>query len=230
MVICNDLMEEITNMLSEFVTENKKTQIEKVLDERTRHLSVVLEDIYQPQNASAIVRTCDCFGIQDLHIIEKENQYSINPKVVMGASKWVDLYSYCIPDINNTISCVTNLKQKGYRIVATTPDANCKPINELNLNEKVALVFGTEQTGVSNELLQMADEKVTIPMYGFTESFNISVSAAVSLYTITEKLRQSSICWKLSKEEKNELRLDWYKKIVKRSDLIIEEYIQQKAK
>lgn len=223
-------MEEITHMLSEFVTDNKKTQIEKVLEERTRHLTVVLEDIYQPHNASAIVRTCDCFGIQDLHIIENENRYSINPKVVMGASKWVDLYNYCIPDINNTISCVTNLKQKGYRIVATTPDENCISINELSLNEKVALVFGTEQTGVSNEVLEMADEKVTIPMHGFTESFNISVSAAVSLYAITEKLRQSSICWKLSEKERGLLKLEWYKKIVKRSDLIIEEHLKQQAK
>ncbi|MDH5474128.1 MAG: RNA methyltransferase [Cyclobacteriaceae bacterium] len=221
-------MEEIIDMLSEFVTENKKSQIDRVLRNRTRHVTVVLEDIYQSHNASAVVRTCDCFGIQDLHIIENENRYNINPKVVMGATKWVDMFNYCIPTVNNTISCITNLKQKGYKVVVTTPDKNSIPIDELNLNEKVALVFGTEQTGVSKDVLDMADEKVSIPMYGFTESLNISVSAAICLSTITKNLQKSTIQWKLSKEEHSQLKLEWYKKNVKRAESIIENYLIRK--
>ena len=215
-------MKDILNLLSEFVTVHKKEQISKVLNERTRHVTVVLEDIFQPHNASAIVRTCDCFGIQELHIIENKNKYIVNPKVVMGASKWVDIYNYCIPEVNNTKSCLTNLKEKGYRIIATSPDPNCHSIDELNLSDKIALVFG-----ISKDVIDMTDDLITIPMYGFTESFNISVSAALCLQTITQQLRKSDVNWNLTLEEKETIQLEWYKKIVNRSEIIIENYQQQ---
>ena len=217
-------MTELLEVLEKFVTPNKKEHIERVLKKRTRHLTVILEDIFQPHNASAVVRTCDCFGIQDLHIIENENRYNINPKVVMGASKWVDMYNYCIPEVNNTVSCLTNLKQKGYKIVATSPDADCLSIDELPLDEPIALVFGTELTGISDEVVKMTDEKITIPMYGFTESLNISVSAAIILHQLTNRLHKSDVNWQLTDEEKNEIRFDWYKKSVNRSEVIIESY------
>lgn len=222
-------MKEIIEQLSAFVTENKKHQIGKVLGERTKYLTVVLEDIYQSHNASAVVRTCECFGIQDLHIIENLNRYDINPKVVMGATKWVDMYHYCLPEINNSVSCITNLKQNGYRILVTSPDENAKSIDEFDLEGKMALVFGTEQLGVSDDIMKLADEKITIPMYGFTESLNISVSAALVLNTIKNRLRSSNIDWRLSEMDKETIKLEWYKKLVKGSDIIIQNYNQNKA-
>jgi len=222
-------MKEIIDLLSAFVTDNKKRQIEKVLEERTKYLTVVLEDIYQSHNASAVVRTCECFGVQDLHIIENLNRYDINPKVVMGATKWVDMYHYCLPDINNSVSCITNLKQKGYRILVTSPDENAQSIDEFNLEGKMAIVFGTEQLGVSDDIMNMADEKVTIPMYGFTESLNISVSAALALNTIKNRLKSSDIDWRLSDVELETIKLEWYKKLVKGSDIIIQNYNKNKA-
>lgn len=217
---------DILKLLGEYVTDNKKLQIEKVLDERTNHITVVLEDVYHSQNASAVVRTCDGFGLQNLHIVENKYAYKINPNVVRGASKWIDISLYNKLNNSTSVTCLKELKKKGYKIVATSLDPDCLSINDLDVDEKIALVFGTELTGVRNETMEMADEKVTIPMYGFTESFNISVSAAICLNVLVGKLKHSEVNWRLSDNEKQAIRLEWHKKIVKRSDLHIKNYLQ----
>ena len=221
------LQNQLLEFFAEYVTDHKKELIEQVLSHRTRHLTVVLEDIYESQNASAVLRTCDCFGIQDLHIIENKNTYTLNPQVVQGASKWVDLIPYNSTKVNNSIRCVNSLKSNGYKIYATSPDSSGKSINEVNISDKVALFFGTEYDGLTQEVIDKADELVQIPMYGFTESFNLSVSAAVCLNILTSKLFTSEVSWQLSEEEKKTMRLDWYKKIVERSALMEQEFIKR---
>jgi len=214
--------------LSSVITEERFSQIQNVLQNRTRYLTVVLEDIYQSQNASAVLRTCDCFGIQDVHIIENKNEYNINPDVVQGASKWLDLNHYNKKE-NNTLDAIKKLKADGYRIVATTPHTNDVNLEKFNISAgKTALVFGTELTGISETVRENADEFLKIPMYGFTESFNISVSAAIILHHLIFKLNETDIDWKLSPEEAEDTLLKWLRITVKKSELLEKRYYRDK--
>lgn len=212
------------DFLREYVQEDRIELFNTILDERTRYVTVILEDIYQPQNASAVIRSCDCFGIQDAHIIENENEYQINPLVVHGASNWIEFIKYNQKK-NNTLDCINKLKAQGYRIVATSPHANETNLPNLDITKgKIALVFGSEGPGISDIVKENADEFVKIPMYGFTESFNISVSAAICLSSISTKLRKSDINYHLSKEERDVLITKWMRQTVLDGDKMEREF------
>lgn len=207
--------QDLINFLETVMKEDRIKLIDKNVNERTRYVTVVLENIFQPQNASAVMRSCDCFGIQDLHVIENSNEYELNPDVVMGSSKWVDLKRYNSKD-ENTLDTIRSLKRKGYRIVATTPHTNDILLPDFDLTKgKSAFFFGTELTGLSDVVMENADEFVKIPMYGFTESFNISVSASLVLSHLTSTLRRSDVDWELTDEEKLDLKLEWCKRSVR---------------
>ncbi|WP_321281118.1 RNA methyltransferase [Marinifilum fragile] len=222
-----DLLVRSIQFLEEFATEKRKNLINENVDNRTRYITVALENIFQPQNASAVIRSCDCFGIQDLHVIENSNEYTINPDVVMGASKWVDLYRYN-KNKDNTLDTIKSLKEKGYRIVATTPHTKDVLLPDFDLSKgKSVFFFGTELTGLSDVVMDHADEFVKIPMYGFTESFNISVSAALVLNHLATEVRRTKVNWQLSEQEKLELKLDWLKKSVRRGDKLLEEQFRR---
>jgi tRNA (guanosine-2'-O-)-methyltransferase len=215
------------NHLSQFVSDHKKNFIEKVLEQRTRYLTVVLEDIYQSQNASAAVRTCECMGLQDIHIVENTTQYYLNIRVLKGADKWMNFERYQEKGINNTKTCFDKLKSEGYKILVAAPADDGISIHDVNVEEsKIAIVFGNELNGASQYAVDHADQKVKIPMYGFTESLNISVSVAICLNTILPKLKQSHKPISLTEQEKEALRLIWYRKIVKRSDIIEREFLR----
>jgi tRNA (guanosine-2'-O-)-methyltransferase len=217
----------VVNHFAQFISEHKKEFLERVLEQRTRYITVVLEDIFQSQNASAVVRTCECMGLQEVHVVESKSAYSVNKKVIKGANKWIDLIRYKSKASNNTEECFRNLKEKGYRILVTEPDANGSSIDEISVSDQpLAIVMGNELDGASNYALKHADIKVKIPMYGFTESLNISVSAAICLNTLIPKLRQSSVAWQLTSAEKEFLRLQWYRKIVRRSEIIEKEFLR----
>ncbi len=220
------IKKEILTFLSSYLTDNRKQLFDKIIQYRTRYITVVLEDIYQPHNASAVLRSADLTGIQDIHIIENRNRYEVNPEVAMGSSKWLNLVKYN-KSKENTLEAYDVLRKQGYRIVATTPHAEDKNLDEISLDGKIALVFGTELKGLSETAIQNADEYLRIPMYGFTESYNISVSAALTLFTLTEKLRKSDISWQLSKDEKLDILLEWTRRSIKRSELIEKEFLQR---
>ena len=218
----------IIEYLKDFITENKWDLFNQNIKNRTNYLTVVLEDIFQPQNASAVLRTCDCFGIQDVHIIENRNEYTINPDVALGASKWLNLYKYNNRE-NNTLSTIKHLKEKGYRIVATTPHTDDIDLEAFDLQKgKSALFFGSELPGLSQIVLDNADEFLKIPMFGFTESFNISVSAAIILHHLSFKLKKTDINWQLSKTESEEVLLNWLRKAIKNSEVAEKEYYKRK--
>jgi tRNA (guanosine-2'-O-)-methyltransferase len=203
----------------EIITPNKREMFDRIAADRTKHLTVVMENIYQEHNASAVLRSCDCFGLQDLHVIEKDNTYKIQRDIALGAGRWVDMYNYDDSE-NVTKDCLNNLKSKGYKIVATTPHTDSQTIYDLDLTQPIALVFGTERRGISEEVVEMADEFVKIPMYGFTESFNISVSVAIVLNTLRQRLEQSDLNWKLSEEQQMLLKINWCSKILNGGDLL----------
>lgn len=220
-------IEELTNYLSGFVSDRRKQRLTEVLAERTRHMAVVLEDVYQAHNASAVLRSCDCFGVQDVHFIENRNKFKISEDVSMGSTQWLSITKYNAEE-NNTINCLQQLKNKGYRIVATTPHKNDCTIAELDVTKPFALVFGTEIDGISQEVFDVADEFVKIPMYGFTESFNISVSAALCMYELTTRIREQNISYHLSETEKQEIYVEWLKASISKSDLIVKEFYNKK--
>jgi tRNA (guanosine-2'-O-)-methyltransferase len=211
----------ILEELSGFITQRRRERFDRVLDFRTRYITVVLEDIYQSQNASAVLRTCECFGIQDIHIIENRNTYNINPDVVLGATKWLNLKKYNRLDYN-TNEAIKELRDQDYRIIATTLNEKAVPLNNFNLHTgRCALFFGTELSGLTDQVLDQADEFLKIPIYGFTESFNISVSAAIILNQLTMGLHQSDLSWRLSESEREEQLVDWLKKSIRGGDKII---------
>jgi len=222
--------QEIIAYLSNFITDRRQQCIDKVIEDRTRYISIALEDIYQSQNASAVLRTCECFGIQDVHIIENRNEYSLNPDVVIGATKWLDLHRYNEEEYNTT-GCMDRLKKEGYRIVATLPDENSTRLEDFDIGEgKTAIFFGNEHSGLTQEMIKQADEYLYIPIHGFTESFNISVSAAIILHYLTDSLRKSDLSWKLSAGERDELKLQWLMKDVKQSELLVRKFLSERGR
>ncbi len=212
--------------LSQFVTEARMRRFTEVVGRRTRYLTIVLEDIFQPHNTSAVLRSCDCFGVQDVHIIENRNHYRVNPDVALGASNWLTLHRYNHPE-DNTIACLEKLKRQGYRLVATTPHENEHTPEDLPLDQKTALLFGTELHGLSGVALEMADEYVRIPMTGFTESLNISVSAATLLYVLTRRLHLSTIPWELSEPDQDEVLLSFLTNSIPEGEKILREYLRK---
>ncbi len=211
---------------SGFVSSSRKELMHQVLSDRTRQITVVLEDIYQSQNASAVVRTCDCFGVQDLYIIENHHEFKVNPRVVHGASKWIDIYRFNELE-NNTVECLSKLKEEGYMIVGTTPLRTAMSIHDIDPLRKPAIIFGTEAKGLSETALDFCDELVTYPMYGFTESLNISVSVSLCLGALIPKLRNSSADWHLTENEKDQLRLSWYRQSVNRYEVLEREFLKK---
>lgn len=202
--------------LETFLTQKRLSRFKTVLNERTNFFTVATEDVYQLHNTSAVIRSCDVFGIQQVNIVEEQNSKRIDREIAMGAQKWVDLNRY-----HTTKECLKDLKQKGYQIVATTPHTNDCELYDFDVTKKSCFFFGRETEGLSQEVLNEADAYLKIPMVGFTESLNISVSAAIILQHVTSKLKKTTIEWQLTENEKLEKRLDWCKKTIKSYDEII---------
>jgi tRNA (guanosine-2'-O-)-methyltransferase len=213
----------LTQYLEGFVSERRKARLKEVLDERTNHLTIVLEDVYQSHNFSAVLRSADIFGIQSINFIENRNKYKISEDVSMGSTQWLTLNRFQKHE-NNTKACLTDLKSKGYKIVATSLHKNSVSLQELNITQPIALVFGTELTGITQDVEDMADEFVKLPMYGFTESFNISVCAALCMYELSTRIRKELPDFRLSENEKTDIYPEWLKASIRKHDLIIKEF------
>ena len=214
---------QLLNYLDGFITEARKKRFIEVLAERTKLLTVAIEDVYQMHNTSAVVRSCDIFGIQEAHIIESRYGKRLDKDIAMGSEKWVDIIRY-----RNTKECIAALRNQGYAIIATTPHNDSCLLDDFKIAGKTALFFGTERNGLSAEVFAAADGFLKIPMAGFTESLNISVSAAIILHTLTSKLKRETDDWQLSAEEKLVKQIDWTKKSIRSIDAILARYEQQK--
>ena len=213
--------QELLTYLEGFLTENRKEGFLRVLKNRTKHFTVAMEDVFQLHNTSAVMRSCEVFGIQELNVIEQKFGKSIDKEIAMGAEKWVDINRF-----SSIQDCVTNLKRKGYQIIATTPHNDSCLLHEFDITKPSALFFGTERDGLSEEVMQQADGFLKIPMVGFTESLNISVAASIILQSVTQRLRNSTINWQLSEAEIFLKRIDWAKKTIKDCDRVEERYLE----
>ncbi len=215
---------QLTAYLEGFVTEKRKARLKQVLAERTGHMRIVLENVFQAHNTSAVLRSCDCFGIQHIHFIENNNHLKISEDVALGSSNWLSIHRHNQFQ-NNTIEALQSLKNQGYKIFATSPHKNDFALHELPVENKFALVFGTELEGISNDVAQTADAFVRIPMHGFTESFNISVSAAICMYELSRRVRENVQDYYLSEKEKSQVYFDWLKNTVQKSEALIENFL-----
>ena len=223
-----DINTKLLTYLEGFVTDKRKNLFRNILQDRTRHFTVVLEDIYQQHNASAVIRSCDIFGIQDVHVIENKYKSKVSRHIAKGSQKWLTFNRYN-EDKNNTIDCLENLKSKGYQVIATTPHNDSCVLHDFDITKKSAFVFGVEKAGVSDDVMKNADGFLKIPMVGFTESLNISVAAAIILENLTFKLRNSSVDWKLTNEEQKILYASWIEKTIKNVDEIKERFIENNS-
>ncbi|MDG2194435.1 MAG: RNA methyltransferase [Polaribacter sp.] len=215
--------------LEGFVSDKRKATFLRVLDERTRHFTVVLEDIYQQHNSSAVVRTCDIFGVQDVHVIENKYSNKVSRHVAKGSQKWLSFHRYK-NEASNTKNCLQHLRESGYQIVATTPHNESCLLHNFDITKKTAFVFGVEKEGVSEYTMEQSDGFLKIPMVGFTESLNISVAAAIILQEVTTKLRNSNLDWKLSAIEKETLYYEWVQKSIKSIKKITDRYALEAPK
>jgi len=211
--------------LEGFLTDNRKEKFLKVLSNRTNHFTVAIEDVFQLHNTSAVMRSCEVFGVQQLNVVEEKFGKSIDKEIAMGAQKWVDVNRY--ESISN---CVESLKNKGYQIIATTPHENDCLMDDFDISRPSALFFGTERDGLSEEVMKNADGFLKIPMVGFTESLNISVSAAIILQNLMHRLRNSDVNWQLSEQEILEKRLHWAKNSIKDIKRIEARYFSENPK
>lgn len=202
--------EKLLIYLERFITEERKERFLNIINARTNHFTVAMEDVFQMHNTSAVVRTCEVFGVQQAHSIEGRYGKRLDAKIAMGAQKWVDVYRY-----TDTQSCIDALRAKGYQIVATTPHKDAYYLNDFDISKKSAFFFGTEKEGLSEQVLTQADTYLKIPMVGFTESLNISVAVAIVLQQLTDKLRRSEVAWQLTEEERLTTLIDWTKKSVR---------------
>lgn len=212
------------NYLEGFITENRRDAFLKILAQRSRHFVVAIEDVYQLHNTSAVLRTCEVFGVQELHVVEEKYGKKIDKEIALGAQKWVDVDRY-----NTTTQCISQLKSRGYKIIATSPHAEAADLDDFDITERAAIFFGTEKKGLTQEVLDQADGFIKIPMLGFTESLNISSSAAIIIQNISQRLRKSNIKWQLTEDELLEKRIDWTQKSIKDIDFITQRYLDRQT-
>lgn len=213
--------EALLEYLEGFITENRKEGFKRVLQNRTKHFTIAMEDVYQLHNTSAVMRSCEVFGVQELNVIEQKFGKRIDKEIALGAQKWVDVNRFATIQ-----SCIDDLKGKGYQIIATTPHNDSCLLQDFDISKPSAIFFGTEKLGLSEEVMQQADGFLKIPMVGFTESLNISVSAAIIIQDLTARLRRSDINWQLTEDELFEKQLDWTRKSIKDIDFIEKKFYE----
>ena len=209
----------LLDFLIPFITEERKNKFDSVIHNRLKSVNVVLEDVYQSHNTSAILRTCDLVGIQDIHFIENKNHYKIAEDVALGASQWLSIKRH-----SSTEQCLADLKKKGYKIVATSPhESGFTPLN-LPIDYPITIVLGTEKNGISPIVKHHADYFLKIPMYGFTESYNVSVSAGICLHQLTERMRLSNTEFSFGDLEKKKIYVNWLLESIPKSEILVKEF------
>ncbi|MFI3280567.1 MAG: RNA methyltransferase [Rikenellaceae bacterium] len=203
--------------LTDFMTPERRVKLEETIRSRTRYMTILTENTFHSQNASALMRHCEAFGLQELHAVESLCQFRTYTDIVRGTDKWVDLRRY-----DKSPAAIAELKAQGYRIVATTPHReDCTPETFDVEAGKFALVFGTEHSGISEDIIASADEFLRIPMCGMVESLNVSASAAILIYMLSERMRHSSAEWQLPEDEQIKILYRWMKSSVKDADNVI---------
>lgn len=211
-------LRERLDYMTQFLTEERRQTLLRTVAQRTHYMRILTENMFHPQNASAIMRHCEAFGIQQIHTVEDRCKFDPSVNIVRGTQKWVDVEHH-----DTTREALATLKAEGYRIVATTPHRCSVTPESFDVTKgKFALVFGTEHAGISDEAMAAADEYLRIPMCGMVESLNVSASAAILIYQLAQRVRAQVEGWQLSEEEQTRLLYDWTRLSVKDAGRILE--------
>ena len=214
--------QEIFQYLQQFLTEERLQKINQFAPESSDFVLPVMEDIFQFRNAAAIVRSVEACGFHKIVAMESENVFNPNLRVTKGAETWVE-----VEKLPHTLESISEIKKRGYKIVAVSPEKNATLLPDFSISEPVALVFGTEKEGVTAEILDFADETLAIPMYGFTRSFNVSVAASICMYELKQKLLKSGIDYKLSKENMWQMKVRWAVNSLQSGEQILAKYLRE---
>ncbi len=207
----DDWYQKRIDLLREFMTGDRFSILERTLSMRTRYMTVMAENMFHGQNAAALIRHCEAFGVQDMHTVESVCPFEPSASVVRGTDQWVNVHRH-----KTTTGALAELKAQGYRIVATTPHRNDSTPATFDVTKgRFALIFGTEHAGISEEVIAAADEFLMIPMCGMVESLNVSASAAILIYTLTQRIRQDIPAWGLTPSEHLEMLYRWTYRSVK---------------
>ncbi|MGZ5196751.1 MAG: TrmH family RNA methyltransferase [Kaistella sp.] len=207
--------------LKQFLTHDRLTKIEHFAPESSDFVLPVMEDIFQFRNAAAIVRSVEACGFHKIVAMESENEFNPNLRVTKGAETWVE-----VEKMPHHLDSLQEIKNRGYKILAVSPEKNATMLPDYELTGPVALVFGTEKEGVTEEILDFADETLAIPMYGFTRSFNVSVAAAICFYELKQKLIKSNLDYKLSEEKLWKMKIRWAKNSINSGEEIYQKYLR----
>ncbi|KIA83044.1 rRNA methyltransferase [Kaistella solincola] len=214
--------QEIFQYLQQFLTEERLQKINQFAPESSDFVLPVMEDIFQFRNAAAIVRSVEACGFHKIVAMESENVFNPNLRVTKGAETWVE-----VEKLPHSLESISEIKKRGYKIVAVSPEKNATLLPDFSISEPVALVFGTEKEGVTAEILDFADETLAIPMYGFTRSFNVSVAASICMYELKQKLLKSGIDYKLSKEKMWRMKVRWAVNSLQSGEQILAKYLRE---
>ena len=190
-------VEDILKHLAPRLTPERWSKIQKVVANRTCEVTPVLEDIYDRGNISAVFRSAEAMGFQNVHVIEPSEKYKESQRITRGAEKWLDIRRF-----KQTVTAVAHLREQGYQVLATHLDSNARPLNEMDLKQPTAIVFGNEKDGISKDMIELCDATVILPMRGFVQSYNISVAAAIAFQTIVGIRDQAGLGGTLSDGEK----------------------------
>lgn len=203
--------------LAEFMLPERLATLRRAIDSRTKYMTLLAENMFHPQNASALVRHCEAFGVQSMHTVQTLCKFNPNVDIVRGTDKWIDIYHH-----RSTAEALAHLKSEGYRIVATTPHKqSCTPESFDVTKGKFAIVMGTEKTGISEEVMAAADEFLRIPMCGMVESLNVSACAAIIVYMLSERMRHEVEDWKMTEEEQIRTLHHWLVDTVKDAEALL---------
>jgi tRNA (guanosine-2'-O-)-methyltransferase len=216
--------QEYLDYLYDFITPERKSKIATVLSQRSMHFTVVVEDVFQLHNTSAVLRSCDAFGVQELHVIERKYGKNIDSEIALGAQKWVDVFRYKHPD-----DCIEYLKDKGYKTIVTSPHFQASTPETIDVNQPIALFFGNEKNGVSEEVLAQADGFMTIPMLGFSESLNISVAAAIAMQELSKRIRRSEIPWELTSDKALVTKIHWVEQSIRSLESVRQNFLKHRV-
>ena len=214
--------QEIFHYLEKFLTEERLQKINFFAPESSDYLLPVMEDIFQFRNAAAIVRSVEACGFHKIVAMESENVFNPNLRVTKCAETWVE-----VEKLPHSLDSIKKIKNRGYKIVAVSPEKNATLLPDFSISEPVALVFGTEKEGVTEEILDFADETLAIPMYGFTRTFNVSVAASICMYELKQKLLKSGIDYKLSEEKMWQMKVRWAVNSLASGEQILTKYLKE---
>ncbi len=208
-------------ILTEHLSERKRKLFDTIAENRTKYITLVMEDLHQAQNTSAIQRSAESWGLQDLYVVENNHPFTHHRRIARGAYDWMNVHRFN-DQVNNTEACFRNLKEKGYQIVVTALHEKTISLYDVDLSKKTAIVMGTELTGASQTALELADVYMKIPTYGFTESLNVGAASAVIIQHLVEKIRTENRPWQLSEKEKLELKIQWARKSIYWSQYLVD--------